>query len=81
MKTEADLDDELNDYPKTINYKNDTDQEGSIPFRVDINKTKSVIENDDVTTVELVINVLSDFGIGGAGSNSVWLLFTKSFLK
>lgn len=81
VKTEADLDAELNTYPKTINYKNDTDQVGSIPFRVDISKTTSVIENDDVRTIELVINVQNDYGIGGEGSNPVQLLFTKSFLK
>lgn len=81
VKTEADLDAELNTYPKTINYKNDTDQVGSISFRVDISKTTSVIENDDVRTIELVINVQNDYGIGGEGSNPVQLLFTKSFLK
>lgn len=81
VKTEGDLDAELNTYPKTINYKNDTDQVGSIPFRVDIDKTTSVIENDDVRTIELVIKVQSDYGIGGEESNPVQLLFTKSFLK
>lgn len=81
VKTEPELDAELDTYPKTINYKNDTDQDASIPFRVNINKTTSVIETDDVRTVELVINVQNDYGIGGEGSNPIQLLFTKSFLK
>jgi hypothetical protein len=81
VKTEGDLDAELDTYPKTINYKNDTDQDASIPFNVDINKTTSVIETDDVRSIELVINVSSDYGIGGEGSSPVKLQFTKSFLK
>jgi|GEM_PF-1227817 hypothetical protein len=81
VKTEADLDAELNTYPKTINYKNDTDNDASIPFNVDISKTTSAIETDDVRSIELVINVSSDYGIGGEGSNPVQLQFTKSFLK
>ncbi|HKL14259.1 MAG TPA: hypothetical protein VJ915_01420 [Balneolaceae bacterium] len=81
VKTEAELDAELDTYPKTINYKNDTDQDASIPFSVNINKTTSVIETDDVRTIELVINVQNDYGIGGEGSSPIQLLFTKSFLK
>ena len=81
VKSEANLDAELDDYPKLVNYKNDSDQDASIPFDVDINKTTSVIETDDVRTIELVINVQNDFGIGGEGSNPVQLLFTKSFIK
>ena len=81
VRSEADLDSELNEYPKTIEYKNDSDQSGSIPFEVDINKTTSVIENDDICTIELEIEVRSDFGIGGESSSPVQLLFTKSFAK
>lgn len=81
LKTEADLDAELVTYPKTIEYKNDTSEDASIPFSVDINKTTSVVDNDDIRAVELVINVSSDYGIGGEGSNPVQLKFTKSFLK
>ena len=81
VKTEAELDAELAIYPKTINYKNNSDKDGSVPFNVDINKTTSVIDNDDVRTVEMVINVESDYGIGGEESKPVQLQFTKSFLK
>jgi len=81
VTTEAELDAELDTYPRTINYKNDSDEDASIPFSVNINKTTSVIETDDVRTVELVINVQNDYGIGGEGSRPIQLLFTKSFLK
>ena len=81
VKTEADLDAELATYPKTVNYKNDSDNVGSIPFTVDINKTTSIIDNDDIRTVDMVINVENDYGIGGEGSKPVQLQFTKSFLK
>ena len=81
VKTEADLDAELATYPKTVNYKNNTDADGSIPFNVDISKTTSAIDNDDVRTIEMVIDLESDYGIGGEGSSPVQLQFTKSFLK
>lgn len=81
INSEAELDAQLNTYPKIINYKNDTDQVESIPFNVDIDKTTSVIETDDVRSIELLVNVQNDYGIGGEGSNPVQLRFTKSFRK
>lgn len=81
VRSEADLDAVLNEYPKVIEYKNDSDQSGSIPFEVDINKTTSAIDNDEIRTIELRIDVQSDYGIGGEGGNPVQLMFTKSFVK
>jgi hypothetical protein len=81
VNTEADLDAELNDYPKTINYKNDSSKDASIPFTVDITKTTSVMDNDDIRSVELLVSVSSDYGVGGEGSNPVQLRYTKSFVK
>lgn len=81
IRSESDLDQELNEYPKTIQYKIDSDVSGTIPFDVDINKTTATIENDDIRSVELRIDVSSDFGVGGEGGNPVHLIFTKSFIK
>lgn len=81
VNTEADLDAELNDYPKTVNYKNDSSKDASMPFTVDITKTTSVMDNDDIRSVELLVSVSSDYGIGGEGSNPVQLRYTKSFIK
>lgn len=81
LKSETELDNELSTYPKVVNYKKESDDDVSIPFTVDINKTTSVFDNDDVRSVELVISVDNDYGVGGEGSNPVQLQFTKSFLK
>lgn len=81
VNTEADLDAELNDYPKTVQYKNDSSKDASIPFTVNITKTTSAMDNDDIRSVELAIDVSSDYGVGGEGSRPVQLRYTKSFLK
>lgn len=81
INTESELDSELSTYPKTLHYKNDSDSDGSIPFDVDINKVTSEIENDDIRSVDLAINVSSDFGVGGEGGPPVRLMYTKSFIK
>lgn len=81
ITTEADLDSELATYPKIVKYKNDSDSGGAIPFEVDINKTTSAIENDDIRSVDLIIQVSSEFGVGGENSSPVRLAYTKSFVK
>ncbi|REL24798.1 hypothetical protein DYD21_16690 [Rhodohalobacter sp. SW132] len=81
IRSESALNQKLNEFPKVIEYRADSDQAGSIPFTVDLFETTASIENDDIRSIELRIDVSSDFGIGGEGGNPVQLLFTKSFVK
>lgn len=81
IRSESALNQKLNEFPKVIEYRSDSDQAGSIPFTVDLFETTASIENDDIRSMELRIDVSSDFGIGGEGGNPVQLLFTKSFVK
>ena len=81
INSEMNLDAELANYPKIMEYKNDSGSDGAIPFEVDINKTTSVIENDDVRSVDLIIQVSSEFGVSGENSPPVQLAYTKSFVK
>lgn len=81
IRSESDLDAELATYPKIVEYRNDSDQDGSIPFTVDIRKSTSGIENDDIRSVDLLVEVSSDYGVGGENSPPVQLAYTKSFLK
>lgn len=81
LRSEADLDQRLSDYPKMVNYQTDSGQSGTLPFNVDITKGTAIIENDEIRTIQLSIKVSSDYGVGGEGGNPVQLAFIKSFIK
>jgi len=81
LRSEAELDQRLTDYPRIVNYRTDSDQAGALPFTVDITKGTAIIENDEIRTIQLSVNVTSDYGVGGEGGSPVQLAFTKSFIK
>lgn len=81
LQNETELNQYLNEFPKTIEYDHDTDQQGGIPFEVDITEQTTALDNDDVRSVELQIDVTSDYMIGGRKGNPVRLFVTKSFVK
>ena len=79
--SEADLDQYLSEFPKTVEYREDSDRDGSIPFIVDISKSTSEIENDEIRSVRLQLDIRSEYMAGGEDGNPVQLFLTKSFIK
>lgn len=81
LQNETQLNQYLDEFPKTIEYDHDSDQPGGVPFEVDITQNTTMLDNDDIRSVELQIDVTSDYMIGGREGNPVRLFVTKSFVK
>ncbi len=81
LQNQTQLNQYLDEFPKTIEYDLDSDQPGGIPFEVDITQHTTALENNDIRSVELQIDVTSDYMIGGRKGNPVRLYVTKSFVK
>lgn len=81
VTSESELDSELASYPKTVLYYQDSDKSDAIPFTVDIQKKTAPFENHNIRSVELLIEVNSEYALAGNAGQPVQLAFTKSFVK